>query len=212
MQAEAIRTDEPTDVAPGILWDEDGCAFDGQTGELLSPDAVLALAGEMPPEAAIAFAVVDRDSAEWALARRAEIEGRLLALEARKKALVANFDRQIRAAERRLAWWDFRFFADVVGVARSLLKGRSKTAAFDHGKVSFRACPARYEINDDAAALEWARVYAPRAIKVKEWVTAKDVVAARAELEAEAGERVPLAFLVEHEARESLTIKTGVEA
>lgn len=220
MQAEAIRTDEaPAPVVfPRLAWDDDGCLVDLDTGEVLPPEAMAEL-GEALPEgrlpdgspAGTIFVVSDRDTADWALARRAEVEARLLALEARKRALVDNLDRQIRAERRRLAWWDFRFWPGVVGVARSLLKGRSRTAAFDHGKVSFRACPARYEINDADEALAWARVYAPRAIKVKEWVTATDVVAARAELEAEAGERVPLAFLVEHEARESVSIKTGVE-
>jgi hypothetical protein len=218
-------------IYPMVQVDDEGALFNPSTGELydLDPEGRIFLEGhgwtavaDIRPDSAdpeqagdpiTPFIIEDRGSAEWALGRRAEIEAEAVALQARRDAFLKGIDAQLSALRRKLSWWDFRYESGVIGFARTMLKGKSRTAQLDNGKVSFRTVPGSPQIVDDDAAIEWMKRWAPEKVKVKVWVNATDVVSVRkaADLEFENDRPTVLPFLVISEARESVRITTGVE-
>ena len=136
--------------------DEDGCVFNPETGEVYSLDdaAGLEVTGDLQ-SLANPYAVDTRADAENALERRAILESQIAALKLRLAALTEGITAQIRQKERRLAWWDYRWSFNLINFARRQLSGKSKTAQFDHGKVSFKDVPATVEIVDEQAAIDW---------------------------------------------------------
>lgn len=185
--------------------DTDGFEYDVETGEVL---------GHVDTDPA--FRIESREHAEWALGRKADIESRLLAIRARKTALLANLVAQEKGQERRLAWWDFRFRSDLVALARQSLGGKKKSVQFDHGAVSFRSSSGTNEIIDMGAAVRFVEDFAPD--EVKKTVTATTVLkAAKAQRESYEDESHKVAvdiclrtFLVSSGPKENVTVSTGV--
>jgi hypothetical protein len=214
-----------TSQRPGasIIFDDDGCPFDPDTGEPIDIDTLNAIrsqearaekVGEEAESILPPLVIEDRGDVERALAIKARIEGQLLALGARREAMLKNFDAQIRSEQSRLEWWEWRFGSAVKGFARKRLVGKSRTAKFDMGQVSFRHVRGTPSIINDDAALRWAKDWAPSIIKVKheEWVTARDIVEKLPEIkEATEDPSLVLPFLVYSEDKENITISTGVE-
>jgi hypothetical protein len=157
------------------------------------------------------FEVTNREEAEWALARRSDIEASILALKARLEGYTRNLQAQIQSEQRKLRWWEYRFESGVIGVARRLLKGKGKTAQFDNGRIAFRTVPPSTQIIDESAAIAWAEKWCPAIVKRKAWVTATDIKKAKAEVEADTEAPQVLPFLATSEPRESISIKTGIE-
>jgi len=158
------------------------------------------------------FQVTDRESAEWALELRSKVEGDHAAITARQRAVNEQFESQKAAVTRRLAWWDWRFRAPLVAFAKTLLKGKSRTAVLDWGRVSFRTTPGSSTVIDDAAALAYVKLWSPASVKVVESVGVKAVLAAKAAAEAATGEpEGVLPFLATSEPGENVEVSTGIE-
>jgi hypothetical protein len=215
-----------------IAVDEDGCLYYPESGELLdvgllerhlsadfqkpiTPAEVKERVDEI--SAGIEpFLCENREEAEEALARLARIEDRLRAINARKNAIIDNFDRQIREEQRRIAWWEYRFRPMLVKFAKGQLKGKARTANFDMGRVKFLTVRGRPQIvtGHEDAAVAWCRKWNPGVVKTKSetWVTATDAAKVLEQVKRETEDpsyTVPfLAFSQDHE---SITISTGVE-
>ncbi len=182
--------------------DPEGHIIDGVTGEVLNPDD--------PGER---FTIDSAEKAEWALELRSRIEADILALEARKVALLTQLKALEDQQRRRLNWWDWRFRGQLVAFARSLLAGgKSKTARFAWGSVAFRTTPGTHSIINMDEAVAWMKVFAPERVrrKVTESVTIRDVVEVRDRLMEETGDAEHLGWLKQSERAEKITIDTGI--
>lgn len=181
--------------------DRDGYLYDVETGEVLGHS-----------EVAEAFHIETAEQVDWALERRARIEAELLAVRARKRALLENLAAIERDAERRLAWWEFRFRPEVVAFARSAIEGtRSRTARFAYGSVAFRTSPGTRQILDMGAAVAFVEKYAPGLVKVARTVNLKAVDEAAGSYREATEEEPELGpFLATSGPREGVTIETGI--
>lgn len=166
--AERTLKEPPAEPSYEVI---DGYVVDGNTGE------VLGLAASDTP---LSFAVRDRASADWVLAKLADCQAQVLAINARERMLLANLDRQRKAQLARLDWLHRRFDAELEAFARAELEGkRTKTLTLDHGRIAFRTARGRNVITDMARAVAWMRAegYAGK-VKVQEKVDVMDVLTA----------------------------------
>lgn len=194
--------------------DEDGCAFNPETGEFYDPEfpGLADFLATLPKQR---FEVVDRDTAETALAWRAELEAEIGKLQRKRDAHAANLNFQIGRFMSRIRWWEVQHWSGVVKVARQSLSGRSKTAAFDHAKVSFRNSAGSTEIIDKAAAVDFVLAWLgedgiKRAEPTTTIANVKLAIKAAAEATGESYDRLP--FLVSSGPKETVDIKTGILA
>jgi hypothetical protein len=204
------------DETDGFLYDADGEILElDSEGNVFSADGRklghISEVDRTDRHAPARFQVTNRDEAEWALARRSDIEASMVALRARQDAHFRHLQSQIDEQARKLRWWEYRFESGVIGVARRLLKGKGKTAQFDNGRIAFRTVPPSTQIIDESAAIAWAEKWCPAIVKRKAWVTATDIKKAKAEVEADTEAPQVLPFLATSEPRESISIKTGIE-
>lgn len=145
---------------------------DAETGE------VLGLA-EIKP----AFIVDSKDAAEWVLERMSECDGEILALTARRDALVKNLNTQIDATRKKRDWLDLRFKGELCFWAGEVLAGaKQRFVQTAFGRVTFRKTPGSIKVADVVAALDWARKNAPDAVKVTESVVVTPLKGREAEL------------------------------
>lgn len=120
------------------------------------------------------FRIDSESAAEWVLEKRADAESRIVALKAKRDAVLANIDREIRHHEGRVKALDYRFGAELEQFARTRLTGKRRTWACAYGSVAFKRQAARWRWTPDgkAAALEYARRHHPGLVRVK---TVEDV-------------------------------------
>lgn len=174
-----------------------GYWIDPETGEVLG-------VVEPKPE----FRVDSRSAAEWVLEKMSAAEAEMLAIQARKKALVEHLEIQRKAAERRRDYLLARFGPELEEFARQELAGqKGKTLTLDFGKVSFRAVAGKVTVADESRAMEAF----PEAVKVSTSFLISQVPKAKAEMLRDQGPDALLAAgLIWVEPSESVTIDTGV--
>lgn len=207
---------EAEDDAPAerrVATTPDGWLYDERTGE------VLGLADDVDDEGRSLglrgvdgrFEVDSEEAANWTLMVRTQIESDLLALEARRKAVNAQIDALIAERRRRLSWWEYRFQPSLVEFARTLLKGKGRTAQFIWGKVAFRKTKGSTAILDPDTALEYVETFAPSLVSRKAWVTVAAINQAALIAEDATGEPQVLSFVARSGESESVTVSTGLE-
>lgn len=185
---------------------EDGFRIDAETGEVLdlydypaNVGAKLAntLGGQpWQPET--------HDDADWLLEKMSVIDGDILALEARKEALVRHMDAQIAGKRRRRDFLVWRFGPALAEFARRTLEStgnKGRTVHLTHGTVGFRKSRATVQILDMDAAVKWAEANAPDALIVTKKVNKTDIAGV-------APETAP--WLERHAAEDRFNIDTGV--
>lgn len=120
------------------------------------------------------FAIDSESAAEWVLEKRQDEEARIVALKAKREAILANLDREIRHHEGRVKALDYRFGPELEAFARTRLSGKRRTWTCPYGSVAFRKQAAKWRWADGGKerAIEWARQHKATAIKseVREWV------------------------------------------
>ena len=113
------------------------------------------------------FHVINEATAEWVLQRLFEAETECAALEARKRLYVANIRSMQADLDRRIDFFRNRFSDELQQYAKTTLEGaRSRTLKTPWARMSFRKRAARRVVDDEQAALEWAKTSAPAAVKV----------------------------------------------
>lgn len=146
---------------------EDGYVYDIETGEVL--DIV----------AEEHFRPTDRKGVEWVLEKMSVHDAEALAIQARIDALVENLRVQKNKHIKRREFLEYKYGADLQQFARETLEaagGKSKTATFDHGKVSFRSSKGTRRIADMDAAVNWAIEHGlESAVKVVRSVNVSDL-------------------------------------
>lgn len=157
------------------------------------------------------FTIRDADGADWVLDKMAQVDAEKLALEARKREVVANFDRMIARLDERRRWLSFRFDAELAAQAlRDLVGSKKKSVIYPHGKVAFITRPGPVEITDMKAAVEFVLGWVYDAVKQTVGVTGlKEAIAASCEHN---GGEVPdvSAFATFHGPSERVHITTGI--
>lgn len=114
------------------------------------------------------FAIDSTDRAEWALSRIAHAEGEIA-----KK--VAHYEAAVKRAQEWLLS-DSKPHQRTIETMTELLRpwanlevarnGKKKSVKLIGGEVGFRAGPARLEVTDEAAAVEWLKAGHPECIRV----------------------------------------------
>lgn len=107
------------------------------------------------------FAIDSESAAEWVLEKRQDEESRIVALKAKREAILANLGREIKHHEGRVRALDYRFAAELEAFARTRLSGKRRTWTCPYGSVAFRHTKARWTWSDapDAKerAVRWAK-------------------------------------------------------
>lgn len=184
--------------------DADGCVVDADTGEVIGHT-------DVSDDVKMPFRVDSQEAAEWALELRSRIEGRALGIAARRTALLKNIEKELRAEERKLSWWEWRFGSQLTDFAKANLPRKGKTWRCAWGSVAFRATKGTTQIADEEAALAFVETWTPGLVQMRRWVTATACRAALLRAEAQCGETIETPFLRTTEAGENVTISTGVD-
>jgi hypothetical protein len=166
-------SDLPAMISVGkvILEDSDGFLYDELTGEVV---------GHV--ETTTRARIDSEPDVDLALDFLARLEANLVAIKARRKALLENLTRLEKSAEARLRWWDFSFRSDILAFARRALgQGKAKTYRSAFGSVAFRATLGTHEILDDTLALGFVERWAPAQVKV---VRSANITAVKQAIEA----------------------------
>lgn len=135
----------------------DGFIVDVDSGE------VVGLAGHDP-----AFHITDRTSAEWVLEKMSQNATALKALELRRETLLQNLERQQQEIERRAAWLNHRFGAELREWATSQLAGQKRRSLqLDWGKIGFRKTHGAVKVFDVPNAVFWLEKHCPKAVQME---------------------------------------------
>lgn len=146
----------------------------------------------------------DLPGAEWVLERLSEAQGDRAALTARKAALAANLDRQIKAAEQREAFLMQRFGPDLEAYAKAETEGKKQRytdTAF--GRLRFMKTPGSIRVDDPQKALVFCALLFPEAVKTTQSVLVSALKGQEADLPADAFTVTP--------AHDTFKIETGVK-
>ncbi len=146
----------------------------------------------------------DLAGAEWVLERISEAQGDKTALTARKAALAANLDRQIKAAEQKEAFLMQRFGPDLEAYAKAETEGKKQRytdTAF--GRLRFMKSPGSIRIDDPQKALVFCALLFPDAVKTTQSVLVSALKGQEADLPADAFTITP--------PRDTFKIETGVK-
>ncbi len=150
------------------------------------------------------FHADDLPGVEWVLERISEAQGDRTALTARKAAIIANLDRQIKAAESREAFMIQRFGPDLEAYAKAETEGKKQRytdTAF--GRLRFTKSPGSIRIDDPQKALVFCSLLFPDAVKTTQSVLVSALKGQEAELPADAFTVTP--------PRDTFKIETGVK-
>ena len=193
-------------VAPETAIDPDGFIYRVDDGEIVGHR-----------DASEAFAIDSTERADWALELRSKVEGDLVAIRARRAALIQQFDALEQTQTRLLDWWRWRFAAELEAYARTSLEGRKeRTARFTWGSVAFRKTKGTNQITDMEKAADWMEEYDADRVKVKteRTVSVKDVLEVReyvARLFGHDSDEAHPTWLQSSGEGEKVTIETGIQ-
>ena len=151
-----------------------------------------------------AFEVNDESTALWLLEKLQGLEAEILGLEAKRDAIVANVEAEIRRKRSNIDGLTYRFKPGLDMVARSQL-GKSKSWVTPFGAVKYRTVPASYKAEytpDDPQFVDWAKDKCPESVKTTEKVLVSMIPL---DLKAKSG---LFSYKEEHE---EMTISTGVK-
>jgi hypothetical protein len=157
------------------------------------------------------FTIIDESGLAWYARKIAAIDSEANRIQAQAKAMLADLEREREALQ-------FQFGQQAENVTRRLLEergGRAKHIKTLYGNLGYRTKPARLEISNHAALLEWTSANAPELVETRVTATkllerfkvssAGDVVF---DLSSDA-EPVALPGVVLHGTQEAFYIKTG---
>ena len=144
---------------------KDGFIVDTETGEVLGH-----------AEAHERFTVDDAHAAEWVLERVQSADAEIAACDARFKAISENIAAMRKEHEKRKGWLLARFALELEAFASLELEGKkTRTFKTPYGSLSFRTVPGSVKVLDMEAAVKWAKMYEPDAVKVTESVLVSKV-------------------------------------
>lgn len=113
------------------------------------------------------FAVVDVKSANWVMRR-------IMEARAYAEAVQEWADAETARAKREEQFFLLHFGNGLQAVLEEEIekqKGRRKSVKLPAGTMGYRAEPQRVRVDDEAAAIEWARQHCPDAVRVTERIS-----------------------------------------
>lgn len=173
----------------------DGFLINADTGEVLE---------------AVDPGLEGRELCEWALSKRMDAEAQMVALRAKRDALVQNLEKQITEQELRVKKLAWKYDSLIESYAKEAIEatgGKTKTVRFDHGSVSFRTSSGTNKITDMEAAVSFAKEFQmAEFVKVSESINVSDL------LKNWNGPTAALSNFVESSGpKETMKIETGVK-
>ena len=172
---------------------------------------------DAPHEPREGWRVTGMETASWASRKAAEKARERDQINAWRETEVRRINEAADAEVKRIES-DLEFFTHALGVYLQTLvaEGRkTKTLDLPHGKVSMRARPVSFDL-DETKALDWARTTHPELLRVKEsldksaWKKAIALGDEGAVVDADTGE--VLEFARWHDAGESITFTPAGES
>lgn len=160
--------------------------------------------GTDSPGAAPRFMIMDDAGAEWYLRKRMELEGAIYDNQRRAAIIAANMERERVGLERNLHWLDLRFEGELKIYAKMVFQNKERSRVTPFGTFGFRRTQGAIKIADSDAALRWAKIACPEAVRTS--TKESLVVTPLKGLE----ESLPSCFLVEQPG-EKFYIKSGLE-
>lgn len=177
---------------------QDGYKIDPETGEVLEFNA--------PPE----FQVNDVEAFEWVMQKWQHEESEIVALEARKQAIIDNIDAMVRTHKQKVQSLKFRFENELAEFARNNMPKSKKTFTTPYGSVAFRSTPEKLEATNEELALAWAKQHCEQAVKVTEKFLISMVPdSTKSKLMANETDAILNGFQIKP-AGETFTVKTGI--
>lgn len=175
---------KPSQTAERLLIEDNGFLIDEETGEVLGlihPEkGLIALASVDGPqeEEKDRFLIEDSESLDWVLEKRAELDGNILALKARLKAIQSNMQSMIKIQQGRVASLEYLFDEQIKEYTKAKLqadaglkKKPKKSLKSPFATVKFTSSGGGFEIVNTAKAVKFLREYeAGFAVKVEESV------------------------------------------
>jgi phage host-nuclease inhibitor protein Gam len=130
---------------------------------------------ELPMETD-SFEVVDMKSADWCIAKIGEAKRRIQ----ERTAIVAEYKKRLdeRLAETNIA--DVRQVDFMESLLRpwaelEIMKGKTKSLKLPCGTLGLRAGRESVVIDDEAAAIEWAELFKPEAVKITKTIYKSEI-------------------------------------
>ena len=130
---------------------------------------------ELPMETE-SFEVVDMKSADWCIAKIGEAKRRI----EERRAIVAEYKKRLeeRLAETNIA--DVRQVEFMESLLRpwaeiEIMKGKTKSLKLPCGTLGLRAGRESVVIDDESAAIEWAELFKPEAVKITKSILKSEV-------------------------------------
>jgi phage host-nuclease inhibitor protein Gam len=123
-----------------------------------------------------AFEVTDMKSADWCIAKIGEAYSRI----EQRRAIVAEYQRKLaerlaetnKADEETVSYMEslLRPWAEL-----EIMKGKTKSLKLPCGTLGLRAGRESVVIDDEAAAIEWAELFKPEAVKITKSILKSEV-------------------------------------
>lgn len=178
--------------------------FDVETGEYAGPSDTTLPKGPLETEEDLLVF----------MRRINRAESDLLAEKVSLDAVISNCQKMLDLKKKRVEWLISMYQNSAAEIAESLLPRKAdgsyrvKTYTCPWGQVAFREVKPKVVVENTALAVEWAKVYAPDAVKIAESVLVSKLPADKVAewLESE-DNNTPWGFSIEP-GRQSVTVKT----
>jgi phage host-nuclease inhibitor protein Gam len=122
------------------------------------------------------FEVKDLDTANWAIGKMLKAHDRIIVREAQAQAYKHRIDEWMREANKEDAQTLEFFESELRPFVQSELVGsKKKSVKLLYGTAGFRTPPDHVDIEDEEAALDYCRKFAPELIRVKETIDKAEI-------------------------------------
>jgi hypothetical protein len=115
--------------------------------------------------------VIEDEQDLWILQKKMlEIDSLIVGEKAQLKRIQDMCAKRIKQLESKRDWMELKYGVTASEVARELLPRNKKTYTSPYGEITFRTSKAKIAFTNQAAAVEWAKSFAPDAIKTAQSV------------------------------------------
>jgi hypothetical protein len=115
--------------------------------------------------------VIEDEQDLWILQKKMlEIDSLIVGEKAQLKRIQDMCAKRIKQLESKRDWMELKYGVTASEVARELLPRNKKTYTSPYGEITFRTSKVKIAFTNQAAAVEWAKSFAPDAIKTAQSV------------------------------------------
>jgi len=115
--------------------------------------------------------VIEDEQDLWILQKKMlEIDSLIVGEKAQLKRIQDMCAKRIKQLESKRDWMELKYGVTASEVARELLPRNKKTYTSPYGEITFRTSKVKIAFTNQTAAVEWAKSFAPDAIKTAQSV------------------------------------------